>query len=251
MAVTEHLARWGAARLSRRVSRSIPILGAAIAAATVVATMRRKGVISGALDTGLNALPGIGAAKNVIEVARGRDFFPDRPRSVPGPSATCPASPLFLTVAGADQHPPGPVDGRGSLGCGSQQPLRCRQGGSGWLARLEAVCGTPSSADRGRAAAPTIAATSDGTPAASHPHSSTTVAGALSRIEVAAPSDSTATRAGDDRFITSLNSSAPSSVASEVERAWRGAAGSEAVGTAERQAEVPSAPPKRTAGSRR
>lgn len=80
MAVTEHLARWGAARLSRRVSRSIPILGAAIAAATVIATMRRKGVISGALDTGLNALPGIGAAKNVIEVARGRDFFPDRPR---------------------------------------------------------------------------------------------------------------------------------------------------------------------------
>ena len=72
------LTRWGGARLSRRVSRSIPILGAAIAAATVVATMRRKGLISGALDTGLNALPGIGAAKNVIELARGRDFFPDR-----------------------------------------------------------------------------------------------------------------------------------------------------------------------------
>jgi hypothetical protein len=65
-----------------RVSRSIPILGAAIAAATVVATIRRKGVISGALDTGLNALPGIGAMKNVIELARGRDFFPDRPRPV-------------------------------------------------------------------------------------------------------------------------------------------------------------------------
>jgi len=84
MAITDHVARWGAARLSRRVSRSIPILGAAIAAATVVATMRRKGVISGVLDTGLNALPGIGAAKNVIEVARGRDFFPDRaPRAIP------------------------------------------------------------------------------------------------------------------------------------------------------------------------
>ena len=84
MAITDHVARWGAARLSRRVSRSIPILGAAIAAATVVATMRRKGVISGVLDTGLNALPGIGAAKNVIEVARGRDFFPDRPpRALP------------------------------------------------------------------------------------------------------------------------------------------------------------------------
>ena len=78
--MTNRLTRWGGARLSRRVSRSLPILGAAIAAATIVATMRRKGVISGALDTGLNALPGIGAAKNVIEFARGRDFFPDRPQ---------------------------------------------------------------------------------------------------------------------------------------------------------------------------
>ena len=79
--MTNRLTRWGGARLSRRVSRSIPILGAAIAAATIVATMRRKGVISGALDTGLNALPGIGAAKNVIELARGKDFFPDRERT--------------------------------------------------------------------------------------------------------------------------------------------------------------------------
>ena len=83
MTRSSRLARWGTARLSRRLSRSIPILGAAIAVATVVATMRRKGVISGVLDTSLNALPGIGAAKNVIEVARGRDFFPDRPRPVP------------------------------------------------------------------------------------------------------------------------------------------------------------------------
>jgi hypothetical protein len=84
MAIANHFTRWGAARLSRRLSRSIPILGAAIAAATVVATMRRKGVISGALDTGLNAMPGIGAAKNIVEVARGRDFFPDRaPRALP------------------------------------------------------------------------------------------------------------------------------------------------------------------------
>jgi hypothetical protein len=82
MSVGNRLTRWGSARLSRRISRSIPILGAGIAAATIIATMRRKGVVSGALDTGLNAMPGIGAAKNVIEVMRGRDFFPDRPRAV-------------------------------------------------------------------------------------------------------------------------------------------------------------------------
>jgi hypothetical protein len=40
--------------------------------------MRRKGVISGAMDTGLNGMPMVGAAKNLIEVVRGRDFFPDR-----------------------------------------------------------------------------------------------------------------------------------------------------------------------------
>ena len=78
MAIGHRLTRWGGARLSRRVSRSIPVLGAAIAAATVIATMRRKGLLSGVLDTGLNAMPGIGALKNVIEYARGRDFFPDR-----------------------------------------------------------------------------------------------------------------------------------------------------------------------------
>jgi hypothetical protein len=64
--------------LSRRMARSLPWVGAAVAAATVASTMRRKGVISGALDTGLNAVPLVGAAKNIIEVVRGRDFFPDR-----------------------------------------------------------------------------------------------------------------------------------------------------------------------------
>jgi hypothetical protein len=78
-----NLSRWASARLSRRLARSVPVLGAVIAAATIVVTMRRKGVISGALDTGLNAMPGIGAAKNAVEILRGRDFFPDRPRPLP------------------------------------------------------------------------------------------------------------------------------------------------------------------------
>lgn len=78
MTMTQRVARWGGARLSRRLSRSLPWIGGAIALATVASTMRKKGVISGALDTGLNAVPLVGAAKNVLEVARGRDFFPDR-----------------------------------------------------------------------------------------------------------------------------------------------------------------------------
>ena len=78
MTIKNRLVRWGGARLSKRVARTLPLVGAAVAVATAVATIRRKGVVSGTLDTGLNAMPLIGTAKNVIEIARGRDFFPDR-----------------------------------------------------------------------------------------------------------------------------------------------------------------------------
>ena len=78
MALTDRLVRYGGARLSRRITRAMPVLGVAIALATLAATMKRKGVFRGALDTGLNAMPFVGAAKNVVELARGRDFFPDR-----------------------------------------------------------------------------------------------------------------------------------------------------------------------------
>jgi hypothetical protein len=79
MPVTEHIVRWGGARLSRRLSRTVPLLGGAIALATIAATMKRKGFFKGALDTGLNATPLLGVAKNAVELIRGRDFIPDRP----------------------------------------------------------------------------------------------------------------------------------------------------------------------------
>jgi hypothetical protein len=77
---TNRLVRWGGARLSRRLAKSMPWIGGAIAVATVIGAMKRKGVIGGAFDTALNAIPLIGAAKNTVEFARGRDFFPDRQR---------------------------------------------------------------------------------------------------------------------------------------------------------------------------
>ena len=74
----QRLTRYGGARLSRRLRRSMPVLGAVIAVATVASTIRRKGVVSGTLDTGLNAMPVVGLVKNAVEMMRGRDFFPDR-----------------------------------------------------------------------------------------------------------------------------------------------------------------------------
>lgn len=76
--------------MSSRMVLSLPWIGVIVGAATVLSAMRRKGVISGALDTGLNAVPFLGATKNAVEVVRGRDFFPDRygpARTRPGAAA--------------------------------------------------------------------------------------------------------------------------------------------------------------------
>jgi hypothetical protein len=77
--MTNRILRWGGARLSRRAARTMPWIGAAIALATVAGTMRRKGVLRGGLDTALNAVPIVGAMKNIAETVRGRDFIADRP----------------------------------------------------------------------------------------------------------------------------------------------------------------------------
>ena len=79
MAYVGRAARWGGARLSRRLARSIPFVGALVAVATLGATMRRKGVVGGLADTGLNSIPFVGAGKNLVEMVRGEDFFPDQP----------------------------------------------------------------------------------------------------------------------------------------------------------------------------
>jgi hypothetical protein len=67
--------------------RSIPILGTAIAVATIASTVRRKGLVGGSLDTGINAVPFVGALKNGVEILRGRDFFPDRSPAASRPAA--------------------------------------------------------------------------------------------------------------------------------------------------------------------
>lgn len=80
MSMPEKAARWGGARMSRRMSKSLPWVGALLALATIAAAIRRKGWIGGSVDTALNAIPYVGGAKNVYEWARGRDLIRDRVR---------------------------------------------------------------------------------------------------------------------------------------------------------------------------
>lgn len=82
MGFTRQIAQYGGARLSRRLVRSVPILGAVVAFFTLRSAVRRKGLVRGVADSALDATPGLGAAKNVYEVVRG-DIIPDRPGRTP------------------------------------------------------------------------------------------------------------------------------------------------------------------------
>jgi hypothetical protein len=79
MTITNSMKRYGTRKLMRRVSRSVPWIGGVIAIAALGSAIKRKGVVGGVVHTVLDAIPFVGAAKNIVEVGRGRDFIRDRP----------------------------------------------------------------------------------------------------------------------------------------------------------------------------
>jgi hypothetical protein len=80
MANTRPITNYAGRKIARRLTRSIPWIGAAIALLTLGSAIRRKGLLRGSIHSGLDAIPFVGGAKNLAELARGRDFFPDRVR---------------------------------------------------------------------------------------------------------------------------------------------------------------------------
>lgn len=81
MAKTRPITSYAGRKVARRLARSIPWIGAAIALVTLGSAIRRKGFFRGSLHSGLDAIPFVGGAKNLAELARGRDFIPDRVRT--------------------------------------------------------------------------------------------------------------------------------------------------------------------------
>jgi hypothetical protein len=82
MGITRQLNQYASRRLTRRLYRTMPWLGGALALLTLGAAIRRKGLVGGTIHTVLDFVPLVGGAKNIAEVTRGRDFIPDkRPRS--------------------------------------------------------------------------------------------------------------------------------------------------------------------------
>lgn len=80
MSMTRQMAQYGRRRLTRKLYRAVPWIGSLIALATLGAAVRRKGLVGGSVDTALDFIPFVGGAKNLAEVARGRDFIRERRR---------------------------------------------------------------------------------------------------------------------------------------------------------------------------
>lgn len=75
--LTRKLAQAGGWKLVRRVAKSVPYVGSAVAIGMIGYDIKRKGMINGILNTGIDAIPFVGTGKNVVEFFTG-DIFPDK-----------------------------------------------------------------------------------------------------------------------------------------------------------------------------
>ena len=62
---------------ARRVAKSVPYLGTFMAIGFVGYDIKKKGVLKGVLNSGLDAIPFVGTGKNLIEFFTG-DLLPDK-----------------------------------------------------------------------------------------------------------------------------------------------------------------------------
>ena len=63
----------GGWQIAKRAAKSVPYLGTAVAIGLIGQSIKRKGVV----NSGLDAIPFVGTAKNVVEFFTG-DLIPDK-----------------------------------------------------------------------------------------------------------------------------------------------------------------------------
>ena len=71
------LAKAGGWKVAKRIAKSIPYVGTAVAIGLVGYDIKRKGVVKGVINSGLDAIPFVGLGKNVVEFFTG-DLLPDK-----------------------------------------------------------------------------------------------------------------------------------------------------------------------------
>ncbi len=75
--LTGRALRAGGWQVVKRFGKSVPLVGTALALGLAGYSMKKKGIVKGAIHTGLDVLPVVGPAKNVVELFTG-DLIPDK-----------------------------------------------------------------------------------------------------------------------------------------------------------------------------
>ena len=75
-----HAGGW---QVVKRVAKSIPYVGTAFAIGLIGHDIRKKGLGKGILNSGIDAIPFVGLAKNAVELFTG-DLIPDKQNGRPG-----------------------------------------------------------------------------------------------------------------------------------------------------------------------
>lgn len=75
--LTRRMARVGGMSLAKRLLKPIPVVGTVVALGFAGQEIRKKGWRNGLLHVGLDIIPFVGTAKDVIEIFTG-DLIPDK-----------------------------------------------------------------------------------------------------------------------------------------------------------------------------
>jgi hypothetical protein len=78
--VAKKLVHAGGWQIAKRVAKSIPPFGTVLAIGLVGLDIKNKGLVKGVVNSGIDAIPFVGLAKNAVEIFTG-DFIPDKDRS--------------------------------------------------------------------------------------------------------------------------------------------------------------------------
>lgn len=76
--IKRKLVHAGGWQVAKRVAKTIPFGGTAVVIVLIGSDIRNKGVVKGIINSGIDAIPFVGLAKNAVELVRG-DFIPDKP----------------------------------------------------------------------------------------------------------------------------------------------------------------------------
>jgi hypothetical protein len=77
--IKRKLVHAGGWQIAKRVAKSVPYVGTVMAIGLVGFDIKKKGMVNGVLNAGLDAIPFVGMGKNVVEFFTG-DLLPDKDR---------------------------------------------------------------------------------------------------------------------------------------------------------------------------